>query len=353
MLVGDRQTIIMDMFKARYPFVKVMINLWDIFFNDNVEEALQDIQLPACSKKLLEAMEVGLKRQILNKVTFYEEKPFKFGSDDNRQVCVCFSGGKDSLATTLKYKDLGYDIKLYKIDGVNKGYPKEVEAAKLLANKLNLHLEIEKILLKGKKFHIEHPLKNQLICSLALAYCLDNNIDTHIVFGDFKTDNYEKSHYGVDWSDCWEVWEGYTEFIRYYVPTFKVDIAFDVIDDSYEIISKHPELIQDYQSCLMNMRYRDHLNTSNKVKYNVEDMLPNRCGSCWKCAMEYIYFADKGVQKYNQNYYKHSLDILKKAFPSAKSELPIPKCNKDIYEGFFVKMKYKNDSIYYKNTNEE
>ena len=58
MLVGDRQQIKFDLFKTKYPFINTMINLWDIFCNNNVEEALQNMKLPKCTQQLIKAMEV-------------------------------------------------------------------------------------------------------------------------------------------------------------------------------------------------------------------------------------------------------------------------------------------------------
>lgn len=351
MLIGERQILDIDVYYLQYEFVREMIDLWNIFCNDNIEEALKDIELGDCSKKLIESMEVGLGRKIDGVRYRSSERKF-YGVNSGNNLTVCFSGGKDSLAAALKYIDLGYKVNLYKVDGINKGYPKEVEAAKVLASALGLPLEIEKIGVKGKKFYIEHPLKNQMICTLAFAYCIENKLDTHIVFGDFKSDVYSKSHYGIDWSDCKEVWDSYLEFIRNWIPDAEIDIAFDDIDDSYDIMSNNTEYLSMYQSCLMNMRYRDSLNRKNKEKYNVSDMLPNRCGSCWKCAMEYIYFADSGALEYNREYYRHCLDVLKSNFSGAKSELPKPKNREEAHNAYFVKKKYK-DGKYYKDTLED
>lgn len=351
MLVGDRQTIDFDFYYRNYEFVNQMMDLWDAFCNDNVEEALKDMSFNPNVDELIKALEVGLGRTISDKVDYSNETVETYTTDKNNHMVVCFSGGKDSLAATLKYKELGYDVKLVKVDGINKGFPLEVVAAKNLAEKLDLDLHIEKISLKGKKYHIEHPLKNQIICTLTLAYCLEHNITPNIAFGDFTTDTYTKSHYGIDWCDCYELWMGYEKFIQTWVPDFKIHIAFEAIDDSYEIMSKNVDYIRDYQSCLMTLKYRGKLHKTNEDKYKVVDMLSG-CGSCWKCAMEYIYYADKGVLQYNRAYYEHCLKVLKDKFPSAKSELPIPDCNRDTYEGYFVKMKYCKDSIYFKDTQE-
>ena len=353
MLFGTRQIIDYDVYYGKYEFLNQMIDLWNVFCNDSIELALEDVSFHSSVKPLIKAMEVGLKRSISDKVKYIDTDVETYGFNSGKQIVVAFSGGKDSLATAIKYKSLGYDCKLFNLHGINKGFPGELNAARKLADKLDLSLFVEEVKLKGKKFYVEHPLKNQIICTFALVYCLENNIDTHIVFGDFKTDTYQKSHYGLDWSDCFEVWEAYEQFMRTWVKDFKVDISFDVIDDSYEVMSNNPEYIEDYQSCLMTIKYRNSLNKHNIDKYKVVDMLPNRCGSCWKCAMEYIYYADKGVQKYNRDYYKHCLNVLKDKFPSAKAELPKPKCMRDIYEGYFCTMKYYTDSAYYKDTKEK
>ena len=56
-------------------------------------------------------------------------------------------------------------------------------------------------------------------------------------------------------------------------------------------------------------RDREYWKKQNEQKYNIT--LPeNRCGTCWKCALEYIYYVDHNVWQYNEAFYKHCLEML-------------------------------------------
>ena len=58
-------------------------------------------------------------------------------------------------------------------------------------------------------------------------------------------------------------------------------------------------------------RYRDYLKEKNEAKYNVK-ILPHRCGSCWKCCLEYCILVNEGILIKNEAFYKHCLKVLQR-----------------------------------------
>ena len=79
-------------------------------------------------------------------------------------------------------------------------------------------------------------------------------------------------------------------------------------------------------------RFRDSLRKKNLVKYN-EPVLERRCGSCWKCAVEYIWFTDFNIFEYNEAYYRHCLDVLKNTIKKETGQTDID--IEDIWQNYF------------------
>ena len=347
MLTGDRQYIDYDMFYRNYSFMNDTQDLWDLFSNDNVEENLSNFNLNIRYKELIDSVEYGLKSGV--NYVYQESNEPLIESYDDGSVTVCISGGKDSVAVAVLLKETGHKVNLFYVDGINKGYPDEKESVINIAEKLGLDLHIEKVKLKGKKFFVEHPLKNQMIASLAIAYCLGKNIAPHIYFGDVITDDYNECNFGVNWCDCYNVWEGYNKFISRAVSGAYVKMILNEPDDSLKVFLNHPDLIEHYKSCMITLKYRNGLKRTNEQKYNIS-LLNNRCGSCRKCCMEYIYYTDNGIFEYNESFYLHCMDVLRKKhaeyFGPTKKK---PETMRDVYEDFFHSYKFEDSMLFKSN----
>ena len=77
---------------------------------------------------------------------------------NNKDILVLFSGGKDSLACALKYKELGYNISTLFIDGINFGYNGERAVAKKLAEKYGFNHEELVLQISGRQDFMENPV---------------------------------------------------------------------------------------------------------------------------------------------------------------------------------------------------
>ena len=239
-----------------------------------------------------------------------DTEPIDIQSDNNKMI-VCFSGGKDSLATALHYKNLGYNVILYHLRGINKCYPKEYIYAERLAEQLELPIVVENITLSGSHEWIEHPMKNMILANMALSYAVSEEHTTNIAFGNYLTSHLEDDPFEICSGDDVEMWDAYNSIVQTFIPNFQMNLVLTNILDSMECLVQHKDLIQNVSSCIGTHRFTSYYRRQNKSKYNVE-IADNRCGSCWKCAYEYIYLTDNNVYEYNEGYYKHCMEVLRR-----------------------------------------
>lgn len=234
---------------------------------------------------------------------------------DKDNVILAFSGGKDSVATALILMESNYNVYLYHVKGLKSAsYPDEWKNAQNIASYLGLPIIIDEIQLEGKLAFPEHPMKNMIIANRMLQWGIENNIGTQIEFGNYTTSilDYTAFYYAGD--DCIDMWDAYESIVGEVLndKSFYVGLDLFNLNDTLEMLAKHSELLPMCQSCLGAHRFREHNRQHVLDKYNVK-LMPHRCGLCWKCAVEYIYMSDHDVLEYNEAYYKHCVDILKKA----------------------------------------
>ena len=237
--------------------------------------------------------------------------PLNTGAKTKDTIIICISGGKDSFATILHYLKQGYKIYLYHLRGINFTYKDEYKTVQNLANRLDLPLTIEDIKLTGKQDWVEHPMKNMIIANMALQYGIRNNITTNIAFGNFSTSSLNLDPFDVCGGDCKEMWKAYEHIIQKVLPNFTIYTPLENFQDTINALLEKPEYLPYVQSCIGPYRYREYLHNRNEQRYGIQ--LPDhRCGSCWKCCLEYCVFCDNDIYEYNEAYYKHCLDILRR-----------------------------------------
>ena len=263
---------------------------------------------------------------------------------ENNDIIVAFSSGKDSTATALWYKQHGYNVYLYHAIGLNPSYPDEWKRAEEIAEYLNLPLVKEKFTLEGKKDFIEHPLKNIIIVNGAISWAVRNGVRPNIAVGNYTSPDIaslDNNPFYICGDDCIEMWDAYEYSMQSIIPGFKVNLCLENIQSTYEILTTDMKLFESAQSCLGPHRFRQWTHDKNESKYNIK-LLKNRCGSCWKCAYEYIWLADHDLQEYNRDYYKHCIDVLVK---ESKREYNIKfKDSGDFWQSWFThESKYFNE----------
>ena len=229
---------------------------------------------------------------------------------DSKNIIVCFSGGKDSATAALYYKKRGYNVFLYHLRGINKSYPTEWVYAEQLAEHLEMPLITENISLSGNHCYIEHPMKNMIIANMALSYGIKNDITTKIAFGNYTTSHLDDTPFDVCGGDDVEMWDIYNSIAQKIIPKFKIQLTLTNIEDSMNMLTENMDLLPYVSSCIGTHRFSEVYKKRNEEKYGIK-LQGNRCGSCWKCAYEYIFMTDKKVYPLNEEYYRHCLDVLR------------------------------------------
>lgn len=238
-------------------------------------------------------------------------KPLELPEYDKSNIILCFSGGKDSTAVATRLLNLGYNVYLYHMLGINKAYTDEWKQAEEIANYLNLPIYFDEVKVSGNSIYLEHPMKNMIIVNGALQFGIQNNLGIQVMTGNFLDGELNKYNFSVCGGDLPEFWDVYDELIQTIIPDFYIQMALSDLDETLEILSEDMKLLEMCQSCIGAQRFRKWNHDNNEKKYGIK-LLKNRCGSCWKCAIEYIYLADHDKTEYNPNYYKHCLMVLKK-----------------------------------------
>jgi len=210
--------------------------------------------------------------------------------DDNRGIMIGFSGGRDSTLCTTFLQELGYRPVLMKVKGVNKAYPGEVQAAQRVADKLNAELIIQEFAYSGKADYVENPVKNHLILAMMIQEMYERDI-FRACLGVFPVNlKYEDTRVeGV--SDNYERMKLLEKAIQYTFPRFRFVVCFeDRTKEFLYLVTRHRELMQDYQSCMTPDRYRKNLRKHVEEKYGIK-VAENMCLSCWKCCIDYLHLS--------------------------------------------------------------
>lgn len=250
----------------------------------------------------------GYKYKIINPI---KEIP-RFDIPESNKILVAFSGGKDSVAAAIKARKLGYEPILYFMKGINRSYPDELNHAKMIADKLEMEMVIREVKIVGKCDYLENPMKNQYIQAAMAQYGIENGIHLHC-FGNTLHDDISTANIDRNMSDTLEVYNVIEKFFKRRIPNYRCITLLESTGESYYIIAKeYPELLDLIGSCMTPYRYKNKLRKINMKKYNIT--LPEgRCGSCYKCAVEYltriILFNEKG----NKEYINKCINLLREA----------------------------------------
>lgn len=237
--------------------------------------------------------------------------PLDLPKYDDNNVIVCFSGGKDSIAVASKLKDSGYKVFLYHGWHINPSFSDEVDCAKEAAEVLGLPIYIDDIRFKGHNDYMEHPMKNMIIANGALHYGIQNGIGTRIVFGNYSTSLLADNAFDRCAGDCMDMWKHYDTIIQRIIPDFAVEAQLEHMGETLELIANKPDLLNASLSCLCRHSLRPYRHDWVLNKFGVD--LPNhRCGSCYKCCVEYLYMADHDLITFSEDYYKYCLRQLYK-----------------------------------------
>ena len=270
-------------------------------------------------------------------------EPIKFRNHKKR-VVVCVSGGKDSLATVLHYVENGYDVRLFHLKGINKCYPDEHKAIERASEYLKLPLCEWEVKLHGNHQYVEHPLKNWIFMNVALTYAVTEVGTINVAVGNFSSSVLEDNKFEVSSGDAMEMWDEYCKIVNDILPNFKVLVPLENVGDTLRAFEGKKDLLEISQSCIGTYRFKEYRGNIIRSKYGYP-LMPHRCGGCWKCAIEYIYFCDHDMLEFNKEYYQYCLLRL---FLSYNLVFPgdLPKTIEDLWNSLLVNHDITESKLY-------
>lgn len=206
---------------------------------------------------------------------------------NNNKVLVAYTGGKDSTAEAIRLKNLGYEVHLFFIKGLNRAYPGEYESAVKIAEIIGCEMHETEVKISGKIFHPENPIKNQITLALLTDWGIANG------FGKFGSGvvNAFNTNYEYNWSDTAALMEEFKKFLRAVVPGWEyVNCNVHPESENLAEVLKHPrakEIFALKSSCMGPHRFRKVWRENVLKKFGVK-LDENQCGLCYKCAYEYV-----------------------------------------------------------------
>lgn len=251
---------------------------------------------------------------------------------ENNNIILAFSGGKDSIASALRYKEQGYNVYLYHLRHINPSFADEWQCAQDSANMLGLPIFFDDVRFMGYHKWTEHPMKNMLIANGALSYGIREGITTDIAFGNYTTSYLDDNVFDRCAGDCSDMWETYEAIIQRVLPDFMIQMNLDNMGDTLDAISDRKDLLNASLSCLCRHSLREYRKNWVKTKFGI-DLFKRRCGSCYKCCVEYIYMTDHNKMPYSEDYYKYCMGQLYRVARVEKIQLQEVS---DLWDNYFM-----------------
>lgn len=241
---------------------------------------------------------------------------FKLNPKDKRCL-IGFSGGKDSIATVLKLRKLGYKVEGVHVRHINKSVLGEENAAVSVAGLMGIPLHVLPFTSTGFSYRWESPVKNLIILGMMLDFGGPKGI-AHYALGteDDDWNDIDRFQFDMDVSDCKDTLDVGAAVCRL-IPGFTLHRAMISAwaSDSYRTILTDPkgmDYLRASMSCQMRHQYLGVHHKRVCEKYKVK-LMDNRCGCCWKCAVEFIFLSAYGMVKENKRYLEYCWGVLNKS----------------------------------------
>lgn len=228
------------------------------------------------------------------------------GAVSGSRSLVLFSGGKDSTAAALRLRATSEVVLLF-VAGINPAYPMEIESAKAVASALGCRLAIVRVRAR-RGAYTENPTKNQALLAIAADVAQLYGAST-IAAGIMAADRASGLSFGCGYSDAIEMHSAAAEWMEQAVQGLRV-VRASVQNDTDSLLEvADAGLLPLVGSCMATTRFRASLHQRNRAKYGI-DLMPGRCGSCYKCASEYLHLALTGRVAINEGFARHCCDVL-------------------------------------------
>ena len=239
--------------------------------------------------------------------TKVEYKKMKLPAYDPKNIIILASGGKDSVATILYYLERNYNIFLYHVKGMNQNHYPEYKVVQEIAEYLGLPIFVDNVQFKGTRDWVSSPLRDVMMISYAVQWGIEHDIGVRVATGSYNSVSLENVNFETEATASIEIHEAFTKIIRTAIPSFVLERPIVNYEQTFGELFSSP-LLEMVYSCQGPNKYKRYWATKNLIRFG-RDSLPNRCGSCWKCALEYIWYCDHNhpLFEYNERYYKHCI----------------------------------------------
>lgn len=237
--------------------------------------------------------------------------PLDLNEYDEKNIILCFSGGKDGVACLKHYIEEGYNVYLYHVPKINPSQNRdETNQAIKIAEYFNVPIYVEDIKISGKHDWVEHPMKNMIIAECAIQWGIKNNIGYNIAFGNYITSTLKDDNFAFCGGDDIEMWCVFEDILHTIIPSFEMHLYLINAFHTMSIICSDKELLDMTVSCLGRASLRKRNKEWVETTFGVN--LPTyRCGQCSKCCAEYLWMVENKLQPYNKKYYAYCLNRLR------------------------------------------
>lgn len=228
---------------------------------------------------------------------------------ENNKALVALSGGLDSVYLMHTLLDKGYDVTAVHVAGLNKSSSTfEKQAAMRSAKAAGVRCLVANFNAPRQTFP-DNPFKNQLILSIMLDIGVKSGVYRFGVGSDWTTPLAEAVA-GFTITDSVEVNHEYWNGIQARFPQAELLFIPDNKKKIDRLVYLHDKgVLNSVSSCVSPLRFRESLHKRNEAKYHVH-LMDGRCGSCYKCAMEYILLVETGRIKMDDAFYAHCFETL-------------------------------------------
>jgi len=285
-----------------------------MYDNFNKKEFDKEILIPRVLKKFV-SLVYKFHEQEFSVCKTYKVDKIECWFNKNKHVVLGFSGGLDSCYQAFRLREKGYTVHLFHVKNINTY--ENAQATHLVepfAQKFLFDLTQVNFIKNSSKDNPyrqhwpENTIKNQVIISMMLDYCIDKGY-SNISLGDDFSLSIEDAIAGTNGTDSKEITKSFLFGIQKIV-----DIDFIPISKGIDKGTRLKKLskylcLDEYYSCVSPGRFNAKWHDNNCAKYKVE--LPkHQCGSCRKCCMHFLIMKEIGLVKPNKKFEEHCWEIL-------------------------------------------
>ena len=281
-------------------FSEPTINLYDIC---NREVFDNDISVLDGFQKFVELVYSGFKFPLPNMNILPVKLPDNLPDVDPNKVLVAVSGGLDSIAQMLSLIENGKDVVAYTMYNLNHNCGgQEYRAMKDVCGKVGVPIVEAKYVGNWKrdnpyrKHWAENPIKNQMLMSTMVDWCLENGCRT-ISLGEKDNFFIKDCVPGTNFTDASEVSRTFIECVNRHVGVDYLTMPLSMTKlDELKIAMKYG--VEDLMfSCFAAQGSRMY-HEINQKKYGIA-LWKNNCGcSCRKCAHYNLLLHYGGLKSY-------------------------------------------------------